>query len=198
MIIPVIAVYKSFKTKLLKISYFLQHCLRLNFFVELSLNLLLQHGDIEINPCPRGKCSRYFSFCHWNLNSLPAHNKAKVPLLQAFNTLHKFEEFVSQKHILILQFQLRRSLLLLMVINYFVQTILVIRKKVGYVYITKNLFNENITNVCSSFESATLVWVSCLYQLSVNPKQKRFICYSISLAEPESRVNFSINFLSWI
>ena len=90
LIIPVIAVYKCFKTKLLKISYFLQYCLILNYFIELSLNLLLQHGDTETNPGPRGNCSQYFSFCHWNLNSLPAHNYVKVPLLQAFNTLHKF------------------------------------------------------------------------------------------------------------
>ena len=64
LIIPVIAVYKSFKTKLLKISYFLQCCLILNYFIELSLNLLLQHGDTETNPGPRGNCSQYFSFCH--------------------------------------------------------------------------------------------------------------------------------------
>ena len=64
LMIPVIAVYKSFKTKLLKITYFLQYCLILNYFIELSLNLLLQHGDTETNPGPGGKCSQYFSFCH--------------------------------------------------------------------------------------------------------------------------------------
>ena len=90
LITPVIAIYKSFKTKLLKISYFLQYCFMINYLIELSLNLLLQYGDIETNPGPRGKCSQYFSFCHWNLNSFPANNYVKVPLLQAFNTLHKF------------------------------------------------------------------------------------------------------------
>ena len=73
MIIPVNGVYKSFKIKLLEISYFLQYCLILNYFIKLSLNLL-QHCNIETNPCPRGKYSQYFKFCHWNLNSLPAHN----------------------------------------------------------------------------------------------------------------------------
>ena len=77
--------------KLLKISYFSQYCLILNYFIELSLNLLLQHGDIETNPGLRGTCSQYFGFCHWNLNNLPACNYAIVPLLQAFNTLHKFD-----------------------------------------------------------------------------------------------------------
>ena len=40
---------------------------------------------------PRGKCSVYIRFWHGNLNNLPAHNYDKVHLLQAFNTLHKFE-----------------------------------------------------------------------------------------------------------
>ena len=87
---PIISVYKSFKTKLIRISYSLQYCLILNYLIKLSLNLVLQHGDIETNLGPRGKHSQHFSFCHWYLNSLPAHNYAKVPLLQVFNTLHKF------------------------------------------------------------------------------------------------------------
>ena len=87
-LIPVISVYKIFKTKLMRISYSLQYCLILHYLTEFSLNLILQHGNIETNPRPRGKHSQHFSFCHWNVNSLPAHNYAKVPLLQAFNTLH--------------------------------------------------------------------------------------------------------------
>ena len=38
---PVIVVYKSFKTKLVRSSYFLQCCLILNCFIVLSLNLIL-------------------------------------------------------------------------------------------------------------------------------------------------------------
>ena len=92
LITPVISIYKSFNTKLIRISYSLQYCLILYYLIELSLNLILQDGDIETNPGSRGKTSQYFSFCHWNLNSLPARNCAKVPLLQAFiNTLHKFD-----------------------------------------------------------------------------------------------------------
>ena len=49
--------------------------LMLNFFVILYLcYILLMHGDIEVNPGPRKNCSTSFSFCHWNLNSLIAHN----------------------------------------------------------------------------------------------------------------------------
>ena len=85
------------------------YCLILNYFTELSLNLLVQHGDIEIKSGLKGKYSQYHTFGHWNWNSLPAHNYAKVPLLHTFNTLINLIWFVSQKHILILQFQLRRS-----------------------------------------------------------------------------------------
>ena len=140
LIIPVIAVYKSFKTKLLKISYFLQYCLMLNYFIELPLNSPIQYGDIETNPGPRGKCSQYFSFCHWNLNSLSAHNYAKVTLLQAFNTLHKFDLICLSETYLDSSISIGKSLLLWMIINYFMQTILVIPKEVGYVYITNKLY----------------------------------------------------------
>ena len=47
---------------------------------------LLQHGNIELNPGPK-----YFSICHWKLNSLTAHNNLKVSQLQAFNLVHKFD-----------------------------------------------------------------------------------------------------------
>ena len=87
LIVPVIGVCKSFKIKLLKISYFLQYFFILNSLIELSLTLFLQYDGIEINPGPRDKYSKYFSFCHWNLNSLPAHNYTKVPLLQAYTNI---------------------------------------------------------------------------------------------------------------
>ena len=45
---PIIVVYKSFKTKLVRSSYFLQCCLILNYFIVLSLNLILQHGDMVV------------------------------------------------------------------------------------------------------------------------------------------------------
>ena len=56
---------------------------------------LLQHGDIELNPE-----LKYFSTCHWNLNSLTAHNYLKVSQLQAFNLVHKFDILcISETHL---------------------------------------------------------------------------------------------------
>ena len=70
-----------------KINNLTECCLLLHFLWILYIALrLLQHGDIELNPGP--KC---FSSCHWNLNSLIAHNYLKISQLQAFNLVHKFD-----------------------------------------------------------------------------------------------------------
>ena len=55
----------------------------------LIIMLLLTHGDIESNPGPKHRTSNYFSCCHWNVNSIMAHNK--LSLLSAYNTLHKLD-----------------------------------------------------------------------------------------------------------
>ena len=47
------------------------------------------HGDIEPNPGPRKQKPNYFSVCHWNLNSLIAHNFSKLIQLQAYNSIYK-------------------------------------------------------------------------------------------------------------
>ena len=57
-----------------------------------TLLLLFMSGDIELNPGPKKtNSSCKFSVCHWNLNSLAAHNFEKVGLLEAFNTINKFD-----------------------------------------------------------------------------------------------------------
>ena len=58
----------------------------------LTLLLLFMSGDIELNPGPnKTNSSCKFSVCHWNLNSLAAHNFEKVGLLEAFNSINKFD-----------------------------------------------------------------------------------------------------------
>ena len=60
----------------------------LNFFVILYFNyILLTRRDIEVNSGPKKNCSTSFSLCHWNLNSLTAHNCVKLSLLQAYNSV---------------------------------------------------------------------------------------------------------------
>ena len=57
------------------------------FFCSL---ILLTHGDVETNPSPK-KSHLYFCCCHWNVNSLISHNILKVSLLEAYNTVHKYD-----------------------------------------------------------------------------------------------------------
>ena len=57
----------------------------------ISTILLLLSGDIETNPGPDPGYLSSFSFCHWNLNSITAHNFIKMSLLQAYNTINRFD-----------------------------------------------------------------------------------------------------------
>ena len=46
-------------------------------------------GNIELNPGPKKDTScDNFSLCHWNLNSIAAHNFSKLSLLEAYNGHH--------------------------------------------------------------------------------------------------------------
>ena len=89
-----------FNTKLVKYPFKSKYranvCPRnLNKFYTICcmfLLLLKCAGDIELNPGPRKSNTFYnFSFCHWNLNSIAAHNFSKLSLLEAYNVQHKFD-----------------------------------------------------------------------------------------------------------
>ena len=54
--------------------------------------LLLQHGDIGSNPGPSNvQTNKNLSFCHWNVNSLQAHNLAKISQSEAYNSLFNYD-----------------------------------------------------------------------------------------------------------
>ena len=53
--------------------------------------ILLNHGDIEVNPGLNKNCSTSFSFCYWNLNSLTANNYVRLSPLQASNSVYKHD-----------------------------------------------------------------------------------------------------------
>ena len=50
---------------------------------------MLQHGDIETNPGPTKEKIKNLSCCHWNVNSLIAHNFTKISHLEAYNAIHQ-------------------------------------------------------------------------------------------------------------
>ena len=60
-------------------------------------NLLMQCGGIKVNPGPKYSS---FTFCHWNLNSLTAHDNIKILLLQAYVTQHDCDIICLSKTVL--------------------------------------------------------------------------------------------------
>ena len=65
---------------------------RSGFRFAFIMLMLLTCGDIESNPGPRRCDFCYnFSICYWNLNSMTAHNFEKINLLEAYNTINKFD-----------------------------------------------------------------------------------------------------------
>ena len=47
-------------------------------------------GDIEMDPGSKPSSYNKFSICHWNLNSISAHNFIKLSLLRAHIFVHNF------------------------------------------------------------------------------------------------------------
>ena len=61
------------------------------FHVWLCSILMKRSGDIEQNPGPKPRSCQSFSVCHWNLNSILAHNFIKLSPLRPYITVHKFD-----------------------------------------------------------------------------------------------------------
>ena len=59
-------------------------CLFFSLLVSLS-------GEIEVNPGPNRKPNDALSNFHWKCDNISAHNFAKLHLLKAYVTVHKFD-----------------------------------------------------------------------------------------------------------
>ena len=53
--------------------------------------LLCSHGDIELNPGANKSKENNLSICHWNLNSITAHNFVKLSQLKAYISTYKHD-----------------------------------------------------------------------------------------------------------
>ena len=53
--------------------------------------LITLSGDIEKNSGPKPSSCDKFNICHWNLNSISAHNFIKIYLLRAYVSTHNFD-----------------------------------------------------------------------------------------------------------
>ena len=60
-------------------------------FIWVHAFLIRQSDNIEMNPGPKLNPCHSFSICHWNLNSLAAHNYLKVSPLRAYVAIKKFD-----------------------------------------------------------------------------------------------------------
>ena len=74
---------KSAKSYLWLVTKLLEMVKTIIFLSLCVSNLLMQCDDIEVNPDPKYSS---LTFCHWNLNSLTAHDNIKILLLQAYVT----------------------------------------------------------------------------------------------------------------
>ena len=71
--------------------------MRVNFsFCNIAVNVSLTIcGLLGVSSCLSAsslgpKTKNQISFCHWNLNSLAAHNFTKISLLQALSVTHDY------------------------------------------------------------------------------------------------------------
>ena len=62
-------------------------------FYLFILKILLIMSGIEQNPGPLNLRESQLSFAVWNLDSLPARDYARVPLIDAFQSFHSFDIF---------------------------------------------------------------------------------------------------------
>ena len=58
---------------------------------HLAQSITRLSGDIEENLAPKCNSNQSFSICHWNLNSITAHNYLKISLFRAYISLHNFD-----------------------------------------------------------------------------------------------------------
>ena len=74
-------------------THFFYFRLLTSFLANFSgkFGFLMLYGDIESSPSPRPNSGQSFSICHWNLNSIAAHNFSKISLLRAYNAIHNYD-----------------------------------------------------------------------------------------------------------
>ena len=79
---------RYFKKKILQIAAPVFCFFSFGFRFVFILLILFVCGDTELNSVPKNRNSCHnFSICHWNLNTIAAHNFAKANLLQAYNVI---------------------------------------------------------------------------------------------------------------
>ena len=63
------------------------------FFLIVLQILLVLSGTIELNPGPDKIKKTKLSFAVWNLDSIPAHDYARITLIETFQSTYNFDIF---------------------------------------------------------------------------------------------------------
>ena len=66
---------------------------KLLFFLIVLISLLIISGSVEINPGPENEHKNHLSFAVWNLDSIPAREYARIPLIEALQATYNFDLF---------------------------------------------------------------------------------------------------------
>ena len=68
--------------------YFCGHLTLILYLYQcFSLILILRSGDVHQNPGPE----KFLAMMHWNCNSLLAHQGIRIPLIESYNLLNKYD-----------------------------------------------------------------------------------------------------------
>ena len=73
------------------IGFLMFRLLLQHFFLHFKFIQLICSGDIEIQP---GPIKNSLKFCHWNLNSVLVHDRIKISLLEAYNSVYNYDILV--------------------------------------------------------------------------------------------------------
>ena len=87
----VFAITRIFRKVRLQLITLLYSVIIVNVMLWYFFCLLELSGDIEFNPRLKPDSSQSSSICHWNLNSMSAHNYSKISFLTAYISIHDFD-----------------------------------------------------------------------------------------------------------
>ena len=68
-------------------------------YLRFKCNLILLCGDIDLNTGPKQNTANKIFIFHWNFNSIAAHNFAKLVLLKACSSIHKWYKFFIETYL---------------------------------------------------------------------------------------------------
>ena len=110
------------------------------YYLRWCSSFVLLSEDIKNYPGPTSSSGQCFSICHWNLNSITAHNFAKLSLLTSYNLVHNFDIICLLEKYLNSETPPKDTILELLGYNLFCSDHPSNNKRGGFVFITNRPF----------------------------------------------------------